>query len=116
MSTTQVGNVLRFAAGSGANDNDVVFQTGDVTAYDEYQLHSTAGAMDVFVTLDGTNYTTAPLSLIDQGATTNDPVIVTSAGTLFGFYGTFAKVRVLQNGATAVANATLVCSRKGGTR
>jgi hypothetical protein len=106
-----MGNALRYTGGVGANDNDVVIQTGDVSAYDEFLLQATDGATDVFVSLDGTNYSTAPLSLIDLGATTSDPVLVTAADRTYAFFGTFALIRVLQNGATAVAGATLMCKR-----
>ncbi len=106
-----LGNVLSFTAGTGVNDNDVVIQTTDVSGYREFSLQSTAGAMDVFVSLDGTNYTTAPLSMIDRGATTSDPVIVSAANRSYAFFGTFHMLRVLQNGATAVANAALLCSK-----
>ena len=108
-----LGTALQYSAGVGAGDNEVVVQTGDVSAYDQFLLQSTQGAMDVLVSLDGTNYSTAPLSLIDMGATTSDPVIVTAANRTYAFFGTFAGVRVLQNGATAVQNAALVCFQKG---
>lgn len=106
-----MGNALRYRAATGTNDNDVVIQTGDTTAYDEFELQSTAGAMDVFVSLDGTNYSTAPMSLTDLGATTTDPVLLTAANRTYMFFGTYAAIRVLQNGATGVAGATLMCKR-----
>lgn len=94
--------------GAGTNDNDVVIQTNDVQRYSAFMLMSTAGAMDVFVSLDGTNYATAPLSLMDVGAVILDPVVVTAANRIYGFRGVFKYLRVLQNGATAVVNATLL--------
>lgn len=100
----------RYKTADGTNDNDVVIQTEDVSKWDTFQFMSTAGAMDAFVSLDGTNYTTAAISLQDMGATTSDPVIVSAANRLYGFRGKFAKVRLLQNGATGVANACLMCS------
>lgn len=106
-----LGNSFRYKDGVGTNDNDVVIQSGDVSRFDEFTLISTAGALDVFASLDGDNYATAALSLIDCGATTSDPVIVTAANRIYQFFGTFAKIRVLQNGASAVADATLMCRR-----
>jgi hypothetical protein len=94
--------------GTGTNNNDVVIQTNDVQRYNAFILLTTAGAVDVLVSLDGTNYSTEPLSLIDFGATTQDPVIVTAAGRVYGFRGKFKYIRILQNGATAVASATLL--------
>lgn len=93
--------------GSGVNDNDVVITLNRADPFDTFLLMSTAGAMDVFVSLDGTNYSTAALSLTDMGATTSSPVVVTAANRVYGFRGLFRAVRVLQNGATAVENATL---------
>lgn len=94
--------------GSGTNDNDVVIQLDqNAEAYDVFLLMSTAGAMDVFASLDGTNYSTSALSLADLGAISTDPVVVTAAGRLYGFRGKYQGIRVLQNGATAVENAVL---------
>lgn len=95
------------ATGSGTNDNDVVIQFDSAEYFDAFMLTSTAGAMDVFVSLDGTNYTTAALSLADLGSVTTDPVLVTVAGRLYGFRGKFRNIRVLQNGVTAVVAASL---------
>lgn len=106
-----MGNALRYKDGVGTNDNDVVIQTGDVSAYSEFMLQATDGAVDVFVSLDGTNYSTAPLSLIDLGATTSDPVVVTAADRTYAFFGRFALIRILQNGASAVAGCTLMCAK-----
>lgn len=91
---------------TGVSDNDVLITTGDMTPYRVFTLMSTAGAVDVFASLDGTNYNTAPLSLTDLGATTNDPVLVTAANRMYGFFGAYKYIKVLQNGATA-ATATL---------
>jgi hypothetical protein len=100
-----------YTGGVGVNDNDVVIQTGDVSAFDTFMLMSTAGVFDVFVSLDGTNYATAALSLADLGATSTSPVVVSVAGRVYGFRGTYKAIRVLQNGAKAVANAALIASK-----
>lgn len=105
------GETLRMEGIAGVNDNDVVIENDSIERYEEFTLMSTAGAMDVFVSLDGTNYSTAPLSLADLGAITLDPVIVTAANRVYRFRGVFKAVRVRQNGVTAVANATLICGR-----
>jgi hypothetical protein len=94
--------------GTGANDNDVLFTTGDVSRYDACTIMSTDGAVDVFVSLDGTNYATAALSLQDMGATSSDPVLVTAADRVYGFVVKARKIRVLQNGATAT-DASMLC-------
>lgn len=101
--------------GSGTDDNDIVIEFSDVVdGADTFLLMSTAGAMDVFVSLDGTNYSTAALSLTDMGSTTSDPVLVTSANRVYGFRGKYKAIRVLQNGGTAVENAVLRYGVMGG--
>jgi hypothetical protein len=94
--------------GTGTNDNDVLFTTGDLSRYDACTIMSTTGAVDVFVSLDGTNYATTALSLQDLGATSTDPVLVTSALRVYGFVVKARKIQVLQNGATAAA-ASMNC-------
>ena len=105
------GNALFYTGGVGTNANDVVIQSGDVSSYDTFMLQSTAGAMQVLVSLDGINYSTAPLSLQDMGATSATPVLLTAANRTYGFRGKFAKIQVTQNGATGVVNGCLVCGR-----
>ena len=95
--------------GDCTDDNEILFTTGVMTNYDACFLMSTTGAVDVEVSLDGTNFNTAaPLSLNDYGATTSDPVIVTSALRMFGFPAKFTAIRIRQNGATDAA-ASLLC-------
>ncbi len=96
---------------AGVSDNDIVIDTEDVSQFDTFELSSTAGAMDVFISHDGTNYNTAARSLTDLGAATTNPVLVTVAGRSYGFRGIVKKIRVRQNGATAVANAVLNLQR-----
>lgn len=119
--TLETGNTFTLKGGVGVNDNDAVFartgssngETGDVSQYDTFELFSTAGAMDVFVTLDGVNYATVGFGLTNQTSVDPTPVLVTTAGQMFGFRGKFRNIKVLQNGATAVANATLTCGVMG---
>lgn len=101
-------NNLGNKTGSSNADNATVIDFTDVVdGSDSFMLMSTGGAMDVYVTLDGTNYSTAPLSLADLGGTSTDPVLVTVAGRLFGFRGMFKGIRVLQAGGVAVTAAVL---------
>lgn len=104
---TSMRKVAEFS-GTGANDNDVLLTVEDAREFDTFILMSTDGTVDVQISLDGTNYSAAPLSMTDMGSTTSDPVIVTAADRVYGFRGVFRKVRVLQNGATASA-ASLMC-------
>lgn len=99
-----------FKSGTGTNDNDTVIEiTSNAEQYDTWQLGSTAGAMDVFGSLDGTNYLSAAIALIDLGSTApSTAVVVTTAGGNFGFRGRWKKIIVRQNGGTGVANGTLV--------
>lgn len=98
--------------GTGANDNDVLFTTGDVSRQDACMLMSTTGSVDVYVSLDGTNYSTTAMSLMDFGATDTVPVQATVALRVYGFPAKFRRIRVLQVGATAAA-ASLNCWKYG---
>lgn len=109
---TQVSEtVMHYKDGTGASDNDIIVQTGDVSRYNMFMLSSTAGALDVDVSLNGSDYTTAALSLTDLGATTSDPVVVTAANRMYGFVGSFNLIRVRQNGATPATKVNLRCLR-----
>jgi hypothetical protein len=109
--TTQVvsaaGNFTGFA-GSCANTTEVLVTTGDVSQYNAFTVMSTTGSVLVYVSLDGTNYSTAALSLQDFGATTSDPVTSTTALRVYQFTGKFRRIKVVQTGATAAA-ATILC-------
>ena|SRR5207237_891884 len=107
-----LGNgTLVYKGGAGTNDNDIAIQSGDVSNFDTFMIFASTGAMDVDVSLDGANYTTAPLSLQDMTSSSGNPVLVTTAGGAFGFRGKFAAIRLRQNGATGVTNATLRCGK-----
>lgn len=97
-------------AGVGVSDNDVIFEIADnADHFDTWQLGSTAGAMDVFVSGDGTNYQTSAVALIDLGSTAPaTAVTATTAGGNYGIKGRWKKIKLLQNGGTGVANAYLI--------
>lgn len=97
-------------AGVGDADNAEVFEiASNAELYDTWQLGSTAGVMDVFVSGDGTNYQTAAIALIDLGSTApSTAVTVTTANGNYGFKGRWKGIRVLQNGATNVENGYLI--------
>lgn len=96
--------------GSAAADNAVVFTfTGNAQSYDTYQFGSTAGAMDVFASGDGTNELTTALAIIDMASTTPATrVVETAANRHYMLQGRFKSIRILQKGATAVENAYLI--------
>lgn len=102
------GSMFTRYYGSASADNGVLFTSGDLSRFDACVLMSTTGSVDVYASLDGTNYATTALSLEDKGATSLDPVLQTSALRVYGFVGKFLSVRVLQVGATAAA-ASLNC-------
>lgn len=96
-------------SGTGANANDVLFTTGNVQQHEMFTLMSSAGAVQVLASVDGTNFATAPLALEDAGATANTTyVLVTAAARIYKFWGKFTALRVTQNGVTASA-ASLIC-------
>lgn len=99
-------------SGTGANDNDVLFTTSNVQHHSSFTLMSSTGAVDVEVSVNGTNFATAPLAMEDAGATANGTyVLVTAANRIYKFTGKFTRIRVVQNGATAAA-ASLLCGQQ----
>lgn len=95
--------------GVGVNANDVLFTASPVQQHELFTLMSSAGAVQVLASVDGTNFATAPLALEDAGATANSTyVIVTAVARIYKFWGKFTALRVTQNGATATA-ASLIC-------
>lgn len=95
--------------GDCTEDNEVLITTSNLTGYSSCTIMSTTGAVDVVASLDGTNYSTAPLSLIDMGATDTAPVIVTVALRVYAFpLSGIRYIRVLENGTTDAA-ASLTC-------
>lgn len=106
-SVNATGNYVRFT-GDCTEDDEVLIWTNDVSQYDACVLMSTTGAVDVLVSLDGTNFSTAALSLQDFGAEDTVPVLVTVALRVYGFVGKFRAIKVLENGTTDAA-ASLNC-------
>lgn len=106
-------NATVIFTGTGVNANDILFTTPSVEQHNIFTLMSTAGAVQVLVSLDGTNFSTAPLALEDQGATAvTTYVLLTAANRVYKFIGKYRVIRVTQNGASASA-ATLMCGSPG---
>ncbi len=105
---TEHGRYREYAGIAGVNDEDIVIETVDVSRFDSFMLSCSAGACKVLIH-DGTTLLTAPLSIADLGATTNDPVLLTAPLRQYAFKGRYNNIQVRQEGATAVANAILKC-------
>lgn len=107
-----MGNFLRLSGGVGVNANDVVAQS-DAGRYDTFTFFSTAGAMNLLCALDATP-TFVPMAFEDLGAASAAGVVfvvVTAPNRLYRVRGSFSKVQLTQNGAGAVAGATMLLSR-----
>lgn len=106
-------NAVEYYTGAGVNANDVLFTTAPIEKHALFTLMSTAGAVQVLVSLDGVNFSTAPLAMEDQGATAMTTyVLLTAALRVYKFSGKFRVIKVTQNGAAASA-ATLMCGSQG---
>lgn len=103
------GESITFA-GSASTDGGVLFQTTEtqLAQFDRCVIMSTTGAVEVFVSLDGTNFATQPLSMQDLGAETTAPVLETTALRIYGFVVRARAIKVAQSGATGAA-ATMIC-------
>lgn len=109
-----IGNWLRYTGGTGVNAADVVCQPTDISRYDTFTFASTAGAVAVFATLDGTNFMTSAMAMEDLGAasTTGSVLVtVTAAERIYRIRGSFQSLQFQQSGATGVTAFTLLCSK-----
>ena len=110
---TDFGHSLIAIGVDGVNDNDIVAEVNEAERFNEFAISSTAGAMDVDISLDGTNFITA-IALEDKKSTTPQTrVVVTVAAGLYRFFGTVKTIRVRQAGGTAAANPVLACGKIG---
>lgn len=102
---------------TGVNDNDVLLEMTSAThsalsQCDSWELGSTAGSIDVYVSGDGTNYLSSPIALTDLNSLEpSTTVVTTTAGIHYGFRKHAKKIKFLQVGATAVANGYVTCSQ-----
>ena len=100
--------------GTGVNDDDELFigtEADGVPYLRSCSIISSAGSVQVLTSMNGSTWATAPLSLVDDGATDNNPVISTVALRQYTFFLVAAAFKVVQNGATA-ATATVNCEKR----
>lgn len=94
---------LEWSGAAGTADNDVIYTSPDVSAYNYHIIENTSGeTMDIFVSVDGTNFTTAAASveLIDDVTTGGGVKSITIPTVKTAILkGKFKKIRVDQNGA-----------------
>ena len=101
------------ASAAGAADNAVLYTSPDVSKYNYHIIENESGAtVDVFVSVDGTNYSTAAASvvLVDDVTTGGGIAVIEIANDKIGILrGKFRKIRVIQKGAgTATAGGVRV--------
>lgn len=92
---------LEFTGQAGTNDNDVVYTSPDVSAYNRHYIECTAGTIDVDVSLDGTNWIPAVAGVSLVTTTPATRVVEAASGVCLEISGKFKKLRVLQKGAVA---------------
>lgn len=113
--TTRTGDAIEFkatpyinnsATGGAQTDNTIVYTSSDISIYNQHVIENTSATdpVDVYVSLDGTNYLAlaASVSLHDDVTTGGGIKVVTipagKAGILEGVYST---IQVLKDGITA---------------
>lgn len=101
-------NVEAWSGGASDNDNEVLLEI-DARGFEEFSFGSTAGAFDVFVSLDGATFLATAVGVVN--ANTGVIAALTTAGAPFTLNGTFHKLRFMQNNVTAVAGFSLIAKR-----
>jgi hypothetical protein len=111
-----VSNTSLYTNVATTSSGAVAIQTLDVTRYDTFQLMSLGGAVQVQTTLDGSNFSTAPLAMTDLGSTASTPVILTSSGRMYGFRGKYRGVQITQQSSVTLSTSqvSLICGKMGG--
>jgi hypothetical protein len=104
-----ISKAVSFPCIATVADNATVCEiSDDAMCYDTWIVGSTAGVIDVFVSLDGTNYLASLVALLDLTSTTPSTMVqATIAGGAFVFRGKYRKIKLLQN-TTNVVNPALL--------
>lgn len=101
-----------FTCTAGTNDNDVIVTVSleDASSYDTWILGSSAGAMDVQISLLAAGTVlSSPVALLDMTSTTpSTTVVATTAGKAAALRGKFTSIVISQAGATGVVAPSLV--------
>lgn len=108
---SQGPNYITIHGDDGTNNNDVVIDTAQkypIAQYNKWSISTANGVVDILVDHGSGTYTTAPLSLFDQGGTAwATMVLVTVVDRTYSFFGSFEGIKVLQNGAGAAEDVWL---------
>ena len=91
------------------NDNTVVYEVGGIQNYNRhefaiYQAPGT-GAVEVFISFDGTNYEATPVMCTDRSAATGGAAMLASFTAIGNYYfeGVVSKFKIQNLGATTGA-------------
>lgn len=90
-------------------------EVDDLSKFNEFALMCVTGSLTVRVSLDGSNYTTSDLAWEDEQVANAAQTRVTTllAGVLYRHRGSLKSMRILQSGATGIANAVLMAGTIG---
>ena len=93
---------LTWAGTAGTNDDDVVYTSPDVSEFNFHMIEATAGALDVWGSMDGVNYSPVALAgnAVNNASSTARATSI-SAGNMVQIWGKWKHIRVDQTGATA---------------
>lgn len=98
---------------AGTNTGDIVIDFDSAERWNSFTLQTTTGVVDVDVSA-GLDVFKTVIALEDlHSLTPATRVIVTTATKIFRFTGTFKRIRVRQEGATAAVGTVLICARTG---
>lgn len=97
----------------GTGPGDVLIEISDLQRFNEFALQSRLGTMEVLASLDGVTFS-MPLALEKKDEANWDTyVLETTANIQYYFRGNFKAVRIVQAGASNVADSVLVAGRIG---
>ena len=99
----------RIGGGSSAADNALQYTSSDVSQYNRYMVEAITTAVDVEVSIDGTNWTTDAVFVQTLGAATSATwVNAIPAGDIGIVHGCFSKIRVRQAAAGGASSCRVM--------
>ena len=96
------GTYVSWAGTAGAADNVIIYTSGDISNYNYHTIAVTGtSSSDVEVTIDGTTWHVASVTLIDNVTTGGGIQVITIPTGKMGYLkGKFKQLRVREDGAT----------------
>ncbi len=107
------GSTLTIIGVDAPGANFTVLEIDDVLRFNEFTLMCLSGSMKAFVSLDGSNFSGQVAWETMQSTAGQTRSLALGPGFAGYIRGQFKAIRVLQDGATGIQGAVLICGQAG---